>query len=135
MTRKMTNQELTKHFGNLEDHVYNHYNRSLGCFVHGKEHFKQLLAAGNFIPYDLAKDYAESYDKREQKRPELSNKAREIINSVKLTADKHGNIKLGGRAIAALKEIGAIPSQSVQDQIMKIYKEDNALKGGFGKNQ
>jgi len=133
MTR-LTNRQLDKYFGHLEDHEYRHYNRSLGCFVEGKEHFKKLLSAGQFVPFDLAERFAEDYDKRNPKKPyELSDKAKDIIKSIKLTADKKGNIKLGGRAIKALKEIGAIPSESTQEQLRSIQMEDRAIKGGFGK--
>ena len=134
MIRKLSDRELNKHFGAREDHEYRHYNRSLGCFVEGKEHFKKLLARGNFIPYDLAQKYAAEHDKTHpHKDYTLSKKARDIIASVKLTADRKGNIKLGGRAIEALKEIGAIPSESVQKQLEAIYREGNMGKGGFGK--
>ena len=132
--RKLTDKELNKSFGNLEDHKYRHYNRSLECFVEEKEHFRQLMSTGKYIPYELAQQYAENYDKSHPNKPmKLSDNARNIINAIKLTADRHGNIKLGGRAIKALKEMGAIPSQSVQDQLNDIIKEDNAVKGGFSK--
>ena len=134
MTKTLTNKEMNKYFGNLEDHEYRHYNRSLGCFVEGKEHFRKLLSDGKFVPFELAQQYAEDYDKRNPRKEYiLSNKAHDIINSVKLTADKHGNIKLGGRAIQALKEIGAIPSETVQEQLEYIYREDRNIKGGFSK--
>jgi hypothetical protein len=134
MIRKLTNKELDKHFGHREDHEYRHFNRSLGVFVEGKEHFRQLLSTGKYIPYDLAEQYAEDYDKKNPRAPiELSAKARDIINSIKLTADRHGNIKLGNRAIRALQEIGAIPSQPIQEQLERIYREDTLRQGGFGK--
>ena len=40
----------------------------------------------------------------------LSPKALDIVRSVKMSADGDGNIKLGSRAIKALKEVGAINS-------------------------
>lgn len=132
----ITNRELNKHFGHLEDHEYRHYNSSLGCFVEGKEHFKKLLARGKYIPYELAQKYAEEYDRNQPKRStKLSKKAQDIINSVKLTADKKGNIKLGGRAIKALKEIGAIPLEPVAEQLLDIMHEENAVTGGFSKRK
>ena len=129
---KLTDKQLNKHFGHREEHEYRHFNRSLGCFVEGKEHFKKLMAQRKMVPYDLAEQYAEGYDKRHPRQAyELSPKAQDIIRSVKLTADRKGNIKLGGRAIKALQEIGAIPSDTVQQQMNDIYREETLGKGGF----
>ena len=76
------------------------------------------------LPFDACQELAEEWDRKhpDKEFDELSPKARKIINSIRLTADKHGNIKLGDRAINALIEIGAI---SLTDH------RPNDLTGGF----
>lgn len=134
MTRPITNRELNKCFGHLEDHQYRGYNKALGCFVENKEHFRKLMSTGKFIPYEIAEKYCEQFDNKESKYS-LSTKATDIIKSIKLTKDKHGNIKLGGRAIEALKEIGVIPSDEQQESIFKNMKRNELGKNGFANGE
>lgn len=121
---KLTNRDLNKHFGHLEDHQYRHYNRSLGCFVENKEHFIKLMEKGNMVPFEVAEQLAEDHDKKNpRKEYVLTSSAREIINSIKLTADRKGNIKLGNRAIRALREVGLFPTDAQMENVDKITKE------------
>lgn len=118
---QITDKQLNKHFGHLEDHQYRHFNRSLGVFVEGKEHYKYLLKKGGMVPFDVACELADEHDKKNpHKDYTLSPKAREIINSIRLTADKRGNIRLGSVAIRALREAGLFPSE---EQIVNIEKQ------------
>lgn len=118
---KLTDRQLNKHFGHLEDHQYRGWNRSLGCFVESKEHFIKLMERGGMVPFDIACELADEHDKKNpHKDYTLSPKAREIINSIKLTADKKGNIKLGNVAIRALREAGLFPSD---EQMINIEKQ------------
>jgi hypothetical protein len=118
---RLTEKQLTKHFGHLEDHQYRGYNRALGCFVENKEHFLKLMEQGKMVPLDIACELADEYDRKHpRKEYSLSPKAREIINAIKLTADKKGNIRLGSVAIRALREIGLLPTD---EQIANIDKQ------------
>ena len=93
-----------------EDHEFRGYNNAMGIWIHGKEHYKAEMKKRRMVPIDEAQRLAEEYDKKHPHKEygELTPKAREVIESLRLTADKHGNIVLGGRAIEALREIGAI---------------------------
>jgi len=93
-----------------EDHEFKHYNNAMGVMIHNKEHYKRELKKRRMVPYDEAERLAEKWDKEhpQKKYDDLSPRAQEIINSLKLSADSKGNIVLGGRAIEALQEIGAI---------------------------
>lgn len=100
-------RQMTK---GIEEHQFSHYNDSLGCHIYGKEHYKYEMKKRRMLPYDLCHDLADEWQKTnpEKEFDELSPKARYIIESIRLTSDKHGNIRLGDRAINALVEIGAI---------------------------
>lgn len=131
---RITNRDLDKYFGHLEDHEYKHFNSALGIEIEGKEHFRKIMEQGKYIPYDLACKYAEEHDRKKQNKTwNISKKALNIIKSVKLTKDKNGNIKLGGRALKALRELGAIPSPEVEKQLRQIQQENTSIRGGFGK--
>lgn len=118
---RLTEKQLTKHFGHLEDHQYRGYNRALGCFVESKEHFLKLMEHGKMVPLEIAYELADEYDRKHpRKEYSLSPKAREIINAIKLTADKKGNIQLGSVAIRALREVGLLPTD---EQIANIDKQ------------
>lgn len=94
----------------IEDHQFIGYNDALHCHIYSKEHYKHEMKRRRMLPSDLCQDLADEWDyqNKDKEYDELSPKARSIIESIRLTADKHGNIKLGDRAINALVEIGAI---------------------------
>lgn len=122
---KLSNKELNKHFGHLEDHQYRHFNKSMNCFVEGKEHFIKLLERGKLVPFEMASELADEYDKAHpRKEYVLSPKAREIINAIKLTADRDGHIQLGNRAIRALREVGLLPTDEQMENMQKQMKEN-----------
>jgi hypothetical protein len=120
---KLTEKQLNKHFGHLEDHQYRGYNRALGRFVESKEHFLKLMEQGKMVPLDVANELADEYDKAHpRKEYTLSPKAREIINAIKLTADRKGNIRLGSVAIRALREVGLLPTDEQIENIDRQFK-------------
>ena len=94
----------------MEDHQYKHYNSSMGCMIHSKEHYIHELKARGMVPYDETERLAEEWDRQNPQKEygDINPKAKEILRSIKNSADKDGNIKLGSRAIEALVEIGAI---------------------------
>ena len=93
-----------------EDHEFKHYNVSMGIMIYGKEHYKMEMKKRRMVPYDEAERLAEKWDKEHPRKEydTLSPDAMNIIKSLKLTADKNGNIVLGSRAIKAMQDIGAI---------------------------
>lgn len=98
----------------LEDHHFKHFNSSMGVYIYSKEHYIHELKKRGLVPFQEVERLAEEWDKKNppKKYDDLSPKASEIIRSLKLTADKDGNIRLGNRAIQALIDIGAIKTRS-----------------------
>lgn len=121
------NKAFDIHTRGIEDHQFRHYNNSMGCMIYSKEHYKHEMRRRNMVPYDIAEEMAEEYDRNNPRKEydELSPKAMDIIRSLKQTADKHGNLILGNRAIKALQEIGAMPVESDEN----IHS--NSMVGGF----
>ena len=94
----------------MEEHSFRHYNNSLGMMVYSKEHLKHEMKKRKMLPSDVCMGLAEEWERKNESKPitKFSPKADRIIREVKLSADRNGNIELGGRAIKALVDIGAI---------------------------
>lgn len=109
-----------------EEHEFVHFNTSMGIKIYGKEHYKAELKARGMVPFEEAERLAEKWDKEHAHKPydTLSPKALDIVKSLSMSADKDGNIKLGSRAIQAMKEIGAIGSSEHEPK-------DFQTQGGF----
>lgn len=114
-------KEMTK---GMEDHEFKHYNESMGIRIHSKEHYIHEMKKRKMVPFKEMERMADKWDKDHPRKEynHLSPKASEIIRSLKLTADKYGNLKLGTRAINALIEIGAIkPRNPILEKELKEY--------------
>jgi hypothetical protein len=108
-----------------EDHEFRHFNNSLNMMIYSKEHYISEMRKRRMLPIDTCEELAEKWESRNEKNykpyENLSAKPSAIIKSLKLSADRNGNIRLGDRAINALKEIGAITGRV----------EDFGINGGF----
>lgn len=121
-------KSLAKHVKHIPDHDFKHYNDALGKQINSKAEYLAEMRRGHFVPYDLTRKWAEDFDRKHQlKGYKPSKKAIDIIRSLQMTADKDGNISLGGRALKALREIGAIPSEAAQRNILERLKEEKLL--------
>lgn len=107
----------------MEDHEFRHFNHALDMMIYSKEHYIHEMKKRRMLPYSICEGLADKWESKNHKGPlkELSPKADSIIRSLKLTADRHGNIKLSDRAINALREIGAITGRV----------ENFGINGGF----
>ena len=107
---QILNESIKKMSSSMEEHEFRHYNNSLDMMIYSKEHYIQEMKKRRMLPYDVCEGLAEQWESKNNTGPitELSPKADRIIRSLKLTADRKGNIKLSDRAINALREIGAI---------------------------
>lgn len=105
-------KSMKKMCKSIEDHQFRHFNNSLGTMIYSKKHYIHEMKKHRMLPYDICENIAEKWESRREKNykpyDELSPQADGIIRSLKLCADKNGNIKLGGRAVNALRKIGAI---------------------------
>lgn len=79
------------------------------------------------VPYEETERLAEEWDKKHEHKEydNINPRAMDIIKSLKHSADIHGNIKMGDRAINAMVEIGAISAQS------EHIPENMPTQGGF----
>lgn len=120
-------KEFKKMTRGIEDHNFRHRSNALNMMIYSKEQFKYEMKKRRMVPYDMAEQFAEEYDKRHPKKSydTISPRAMNIIKSLKLTADKNGNIVLGNRAIDALTKIGAMPAS------MDHAPKEFTGKGGF----
>ena len=111
----------------VEDHQFRHYNHALGMWIYSKAQYKYEMKKRRMVPYDECEKMAEQWDKDHPRKDygELSPKAMSIVKSLKMTADKNGNISLGNRAIEALKDIGVMSTSE------HIPKHMPAYEGGF----
>jgi len=116
-----------EHTRGIEEHAFRHYNNSIGCMIYNKAHYKVEMKSRGMVPYFEMEKLAEEWDKthKQQSFDEPSPKAMMIIKSLKMSADKYGNLKLGDKAIDALIEIGAIRSES--EHTPKEFQDE----GGF----
>jgi len=107
---QILNESIKKMSSSMEDHKFRHYNNSLDMMIYSKEHYIQEMKKKRMLPFDVCEELAEKWENKNDKglTTELSPKADRIIRSLKLTSDRKGNIKLGDRAINALRKIGAI---------------------------
>lgn len=86
---------------------WEHYNRALGKYIKSERHYWQEMEKSGCIPFDEAEKIANKANyEREKKASEINPKVLDILRSLNVTADRHGNIDLGSRAIEALKELG-----------------------------
>lgn len=117
-------KDMTK---NMEEHTFHHFNSSMGIQIYGKAHYYHEMKKRRMVPYEETERLAEEWDKKHPHKEydTISPKSMDIIKSLKMTADKHGNIKLGDRAIKAMVEIGAIATRS--EHMPKQYQRT----GGF----
>ena len=114
----MTDKEYDDYFDKIfkehtrgrEDHEFRHFNHAMGIMIYSKEHYKWEMKKRRMVPYEETERLAEKWDKEHPQKEydDVSPRAKEIIASLKMSADANGNIVLGGRAIEALQEIGAI---------------------------
>jgi hypothetical protein len=118
----LSNKQLDKYFGHLEEHEYRHYNNALGCMVEGKEHFKYLMRKGNFLPYEYAEETIKEDLRKEHK---LGDKALDFIKYLRLKPkDKRGNTQFYPKEIDKMKELGV--------RFDFVEQELDYRQGGFG---
>jgi len=106
---KLTEKQLTKHFGHLEDHQYKHNSEALGMHIYSKEHFIYEMERQNMVPVDVGEELADGWASRNKQKEYsgLSPKALKIFNFLKHNA-KDGMIKLSEypKAVKALEDLG-----------------------------
>jgi beta-phosphoglucomutase-like phosphatase (HAD superfamily) len=121
------NKIFKEHAKGREEHEFKHFNEAMGIQIYGKAHYYAEMKKRGMVPFEETERLAEQYDKENPRKEydNISPGAMEIIRSLKMSADKHGNICMGGRAIEAMKKIGAIKPVS------EHAPEEYTRSGGF----
>ncbi len=104
---------------------YSGFNRAMGKYITSKRHYEEEMRKGGYLPEEKA--FALADKKAEQMNNpkfKLSKKAEDIIRYAGSIKDKKGNVKLGSRAVDAMKEVGV--RFELPDWCPTVYKE-----GGF----
>lgn len=111
---------------------YNHINSSFpswdtpkGRYVKNKDHYDRLMKENGMVSFEEAEYLASQKKAKDYK---VSKTSMDIIQSVKNGADRHGNVKLGDRAIKALIDKKAI-GKKIPDYMKLPAAYQN--KGGF----
>lgn len=95
--------------------------------IEGKEHYKFLMAQGDYVPFERAQELAEEYHrKRGGDGYKPSDELVLFLRHIKATADSRGNVQLGSRALAKMKEFGVS-----FDSVLPPHLKDKPLEGGM----
>lgn len=126
--RRLTQKDLDKNFGHLQDHQYKHFNRALGCEVKSKEHFIDLMEKGGFVPYEEGERLAEQQRKETRKDYKgIEKKTMRAIADLKATSGKDGKLSSLEGTKRACEEVGI-----KFDYYNKLPKHYDKIKtGGF----
>lgn len=95
--------------------------------VEGKDHYKRLMAASGSVPLEEAQAIAYEANKGYQNQDyKTSPELEELLREVRSTADKNGNVRLGGRVLDRMEELGISTGREVPE-----YLKEAALEGGI----
>ncbi len=117
-------QIIVKKYGHINS-AFGNWDTPTGKLVKSKDHYDRLCKEQGMISYEESQDREKNKKFKDYK---LSDKAKSIIQSVAMSKDKDGKVKLGSRAIDAMKEIGAINKKI--PSYMKLPKAYQKI-GGF----
>lgn len=86
---------------------YEHYNSAMGKYIKNKSQYHTEMDRGGYVSQEKADQLAQdAREKLVNKRYELSDKAKSLINQAKQTADRKGNIKMSDNLVDAYKDMG-----------------------------
>jgi hypothetical protein len=106
-THRLTQKDLDKNFGHLEDHQYRHFNRALGCEVKSKEHYIELMEKGGFVPQEVGERLAQEQRKNTRKDYKgLEEKTMRAISDLKSTTSKKGKLSSLSGTKRAMESVG-----------------------------
>jgi len=90
----------------IEDHEYKGFNKAFGIKIEGKEHYKQVMLRGGYIPFEEAMKIAdENTPKRKDYIP--SPNLVSFLKHLSMRArGKNGEIQLTGKEIETMQELG-----------------------------
>ena len=86
---------------------YEHFNRAMGKYIGSKRQYQNEMSRRGLVSFEKGERRVEKFKNSYHKDYKgLSSKAQDIIRHAKQIKDNRGNIKLGDRAIEAMKKLG-----------------------------
>ena len=104
---RLTSKQCDKYFGHLENHEFRHYNKALGKYIEGKEHFIHEMDKGGFVPFEMGERMAEEHRKNHTTDyKDISNKTKRVIADLKATSGKGGKLSSLSGTKRACESVG-----------------------------
>jgi hypothetical protein len=104
---RLTSKQCTKYFGAREDHEFRGYNKALGKFIEGKEHFIHEMEKGGYVPFEMGERMAEEHRKtRTTDYTDISDKTKRVIADLKSTSGKGGKLSSLSGTKRACESVG-----------------------------
>lgn len=104
---------------------YEFYSQAMGKHITSKRQYQEEMAKGGYVTFERAEEIAAKARRDNKKGYALSEKAKDIIATAKNSADRKGNVKLGDKAVDALKSMG----MKFDKDLPRQYRNVNV--GGF----
>jgi hypothetical protein len=104
---------------------YEHYNKALGKYITSKRQYDNEMAKQGMVSFEKGDAIAKKAQTNGHKPYILTDKAKQVINCAKLSADRKGNVKLSDKLVEGMKEVGV---NLVNRNIPDHYRLD---MGGF----
>ena len=99
---------------------YEGYNRALGKYISTKRQYENEMQRQGMVSQEKGEELARKAKERNQKPYVLGDKTKDLLTYANSIKDRKGNIKLGDRAIDAMKKMG-----------MKFERPNVSGSGGF----
>jgi hypothetical protein len=104
---KLTSRDCDKYFSHKEAHEYRGYNKALGKYITGKEHFIHEMNKGGFVPYEVGLKMAEQRQKETATDyKSVSPKTLKTIHQLKETVGRNGKLSSKTGTKKAMEDCG-----------------------------
>ena len=107
MSFVLTSRNCDKYFGHKEAHSFRGFNKALGKYIEGKEHFIHEMNKGGFVPFEVGERMAEEHRKNHTTDyKDISDKTKRVIADLKATSGKGGKLSSLDGAKRACESVG-----------------------------
>lgn len=104
---RLTSKQCDRYFGHIESHNYRGFNKALGKYIEGKDHFIHEMDKGGFVPFEMGERMAEEKRKTSTKKYDgISEKTGRVIADLKSTSGKGGKLSSKEGTKRACEEVG-----------------------------
>lgn len=126
---RLTSKQCDRYFGHLENHQYRGFNRALGKYIEGKEHFIHEMDKGGYVPFEMGERMAEEHRKGSVKSyDKINDKTMRVISDLKSTSGKNGKLSSLSGTKRAMEKVG-VRFDNFYDKLPSHYQDVKV--GGF----